>query len=441
MKVITDALASVQITYGQPFWAEDVFPADGRLADTFGYLPSGDPELLDVERCFTVSYRTGVTALAAKVASADAAGQLLSRIANQIGELGSVSQAPSPETPIVSGTYGDRYAFVFAQDRIVCGALGDAAEQVSGVAAAMLERVRPASGAPGQTAAASRAGRPESPFPRVELAGWRLPDNVRVFDATNLWEKIDGRADLYLAFDVVTLTFGTYRGDDDMSLDVYWYDMTEVDNAFGIYRAEYAGDPEAVRVGREGYRAGSGVFFWKGAHYVRIEAAEVSAALSAAAEAVAASIAAAITDDGRLLWADAVLPQKDRRPGSFEYHATNAFGLDFLPAVFGADYESGSERYALFIHRASDADAAQKILSQYARFFVEYGKVLDRDNAEQADLLIGESGGVIDAVFVSGRYLGGVNGAADAGLARRRAVAFRALLDRNLSAASGGGDS
>ncbi|MHC4093760.1 MAG: hypothetical protein ACYSVY_26395 [Planctomycetota bacterium] len=54
--------------------------------------------------------------------------------------------------------------------------------------------------------------------------------------------------------------------------------------------------------------------------------------------------------------------------------------------------------------------------------------MLDRGSTGSGDVLIGESGGVIDAVFVSGSYVGGVSGADDASLARRAALAFRASL-------------
>lgn len=295
----------------------------------------------------------------------------------------------------------------------------------------------PASDAPAQVASGPRDD--ESPFPPIELPGWQVPDNVRLFDATNLWQKIDGRADLYLAYDMSTLTFGTYRGDNGPALDVYWYDMTEVDNAFGIYQSEYGGHPEAVDVGRSGYRAGSGVFFWKGAHYVRVEAADQTPELSVAARAVAAALAAAIPDDGQPLWADALLPQVNRLPDSFEYHGSDAFGMDFLSAVFSADYQTNGERYGLFVHRAASPDAAATTLAQYARFFEEYGKVLNRGGGEEPGLLVGESGGVIDAVFVSGPYLGGVNGVEDVELASRQAEAFRTLLDRAVSGAKGDG--
>ncbi|MHC4065385.1 MAG: DUF6599 family protein [Planctomycetota bacterium] len=426
IKVITDALASVQITYGPPFWAEEIFPSDGQLAGSFRYAPMGLPSLPALAGCFAVTYDDGTIALAKRAESAAEAGQLLRRVADELSGGGSLAQTPSADQPVLSGPLGEGFLFVFAHAGTICGSIGPDAGTVSDIASQMLERVRPASVA--VTSSAGAAARDESPFPLIDLPGWRPPDNTRVFTATNLWEKIDGRADLYLTYNVSTLTFGTYRGDSGLALDVYWYDMTELDNAFGIYRAEYGGYAEPVSVGREGYRAASSVFFWTGAHYVRVEASQESAELTEAAEAVAAAIAAAVPDDGKLLWADALLPREGRRPGSFEYQGENAFGLDFLTAVFSADYEVEGQDYKLFIHRAPDTDSAAKTSAAYLRFFEEYGKVLDRGSTGSGDVLIGESGGVIDAVFVSGSYVGGVSGADDASLARRAALAFRASL-------------
>ncbi|MCP4249698.1 MAG: hypothetical protein GY778_21870 [bacterium] len=430
VKVITDALAAVQITYGPPFWAEALLPAAGRVRDSLRYLPVGDPVLPSIDECFAVTYEDGTVALVRRVDSADTGAALLDEIAQQLRADGTLTQAPAAEQTALSGRLqgmeSDRHVFAFVEAGTLCATVGPELETVSRIAAEMLERVRPVSGA---TVATGGSGPDErSPFPALALPGWRVPDNVAVFTATNLWEKINGRADLYLSYNVATLTFGTYRGDGDLALDVYWYDMVEPDNAFGIYQAEYGGYAEPVSVGREAYRAGSSVFFWAGQHYLRIEAAEQSAELTEAAEGVAAAIASAVADDGRPLWADAMLPTEDRVAHSFEYQADSAFGLDFLTQVFCADYETDAGKFKLFVHRAADAAAAQEVLRAYAEFFDEYGKVIQAAEGEDAGLLIGESSGVIDAAFVSGRYLAGANGADDADLAKRKALAFRAAL-------------
>ena len=112
----------------------------------------------------------------------------------------------------------------------------------------------------------------QSAFPDVGLEGWRTPRRVDRFTADNLYVKIDGRAETYLRFHVVGLTFGRYvhQSDPDRAVDVYWYDMGNADNALGMYRFEEAPDAAPVSIGRDGYRVGGAVFFHKGANYVQV---------------------------------------------------------------------------------------------------------------------------------------------------------------------------
>ena len=58
-------------------------------------------------------------------------------------------------------------------------------------------------------------------FPEVE--GWTLASEVQVYDAENLWEYINGAADMYLAYDfkkVATLSYDT-EPKGSITVDVY----------------------------------------------------------------------------------------------------------------------------------------------------------------------------------------------------------------------------
>ncbi|HUU98692.1 MAG TPA: DUF6599 family protein [Phycisphaerae bacterium] len=116
------------------------------------------------------------------------------------------------------------------------------------------------------------AGQEENPFPDPGLADWRPPSRVDRFTADNLYVKIDGRAEVYLQFHVVGLTFGVYRheGDGERTVDVYWYDMGTPANALGMYRAEEPPDATPVAIGHAAYQVGGAVFFCKGASYVQV---------------------------------------------------------------------------------------------------------------------------------------------------------------------------
>ncbi|MGB2984794.1 MAG: DUF6599 family protein [Phycisphaerae bacterium] len=265
-----------------------------------------------------------------------------------------------------------------------------------------------------------------NPFPDSGVAGWRTPREVSRFTPETLYQKINGRADVYLQFHVVELTFGTYyhQTDTDRMVDVYWYDMGKPVNAFGIYRTEAPPDATPVSIGQDGYKTGGAVFFRKGSSYVQVLPAGPDMDDSGVALSVAGRLADLIKDGEDDMWAREILPREGRIAGSFSYIAADAFSLGFLSEVFTADYDFDGTRTTLFIHRAADEASARALLDQYMGFFEGYGRVIWKDPDALRLIVAGDVAGMIDVVFVKGRYLGGVTGAEDAEVARRATVAF-----------------
>ncbi len=113
-------------------------------------------------------------------------------------------------------------------------------------------------------------------LPRLDSPDWSEARDVRTFTKDTLYEKINGRADIYFEYNFKLLTFAKYVNaqapDDD--IQVYLYDMAEPENAMGICKAEQPEHPVSAEVGREGYRSGPSVFFWKGPLYIAVMAFE-----------------------------------------------------------------------------------------------------------------------------------------------------------------------
>jgi len=151
-------------------------------------------------------------------------------------------------------------------------------------------------GAPGDPARATVMT--DSLFPDPGVDGWRAPVETRRFTPGNLHLKIDGRASIYLDFQVVSLTFGSYfhRADRGRTADVYWYNMGTPANALGLYRIEASPGATALSIGDRGYQAGTAVFFCKGASYVQILPSGLDEADAQAALAIADRIAEIIED-------------------------------------------------------------------------------------------------------------------------------------------------
>ncbi len=273
-------------------------------------------------------------------------------------------------------------------------------------------------------------------FPRLG-GGWIAPLDIKRFDKDTLYEKIDGKAGMFLSYLFAELRFGTYqKPDSGGAFDVYLYDMGEPVNAFGVYRLERSPDAKVRPLGREGYTSGASVFFWKGKYYVNVLGPSDAPGAAEAAEQLASAIEKAIADDGSPLWAATVFPKADQRPGSLTYKSTDALGHSFLRQVFLAEYVTKGTTYQLFIHRARDAAAAKAIFDQYAEAIRKYNKVLTRKPVPGGELIVSESLGVFEAAFHKGALFGGVTECDDGALAEKKAEAFASGIDEAAITAS-----
>jgi hypothetical protein len=90
-----------------------------------------------------------------------------------------------------------------------------------------------------------------------------------------------------------------------------------------------------------------------------------------------------------------------------------------------ADYENELDSWSLFVHRAADGEQAAELLRRYGDHLAKYGSVLDRSK----DFVVGQVGGIHEAVVVRGRYVCGANGCESPEPCRLQAVALSELLE------------
>ena len=71
--------------------------------------------------------------------------------------------------------------------------------------------------------------------------GFTKKSLVERYTEANLYEKIDGRSELFQSYDVTGMTFVTFSKADDPAkfIDVFLYDMTTPLGAFGVYSVEH----------------------------------------------------------------------------------------------------------------------------------------------------------------------------------------------------------
>ena len=192
---------------------------------------------------------------------------------------------------------------------------------------------------PGQSAPAQSAA----------VASWSMYQDARSFTPQNLWQYIDGAADLFLSYGFAGLGTAQYarQGASEPAITVDVYDMGTPLNAFGVFTSERWEGAPALAVGAQGYDAEGLIAFWKGRCYVKIATTESGD--DGAARALAQATAERLTGTTALPDEFERLPSKGRVPGSERYVRKDALGHKALTNVISADYHVGKTTAALHV--------------------------------------------------------------------------------------------
>jgi hypothetical protein len=255
----------------------------------------------------------------------------------------------------------------------------------------------------------------------LSLPGWRVLGGVEQFTQTNLYEKINGRAEQYISYEVVGLSCLGLASGDDRFLDVYVYDMGTPERAFGIYSVER--DPEAapVDMGRRGYISGASLFLWHGNYYVQVLASAADEALRDATQRLTEDLLAALVDAGSAVPGLQALPAAGMIANSEKFYAKNALGFGFLTQTYSAEYQMDDRRVTLFLSVQPDAAGADAVLAGYRAYLNDFSADIteSRGPADTGEALFGDMDGYFDVVLRQGTRVAGAALLEDRDLALR----------------------
>ncbi|MHC4816642.1 MAG: DUF6599 family protein [Planctomycetota bacterium] len=198
-------------------------------------------------------------------------------------------------------------------------------------------------------------------LPLTTPGGWPRGEIER-YDADSLFEKINGKADAYLALAFEALAFASYARPDDPAtyIDVYLYDMQAPLHAYGVYRAQRSGNEQALDAGGEAGAVGASVFARKDRFYFEVIASGGDAA--AEARALARAIAQALPTEHDPVTDPAYLPRAGLQ--SVRYVRESGLGIDALTDAFLAVYADGTQ--VVVARPASPEAACKEALESFA---------------------------------------------------------------------------
>jgi len=209
----------------------------------------------------------------------------------------------------------------------------------------------------------------------VKLVPEPLPADTAVkykafYGPDNLYEYMDGAADIFVLYGVRTLLHLELRAKAaDITADVF--DMGSPDTAFGVYAAERSPDFHFIAMGAEGYQYEGMLNFLQDRYYVKLLG--FGDGVDAELESLARELSARIGANPTLPKLLGRLPAENRKPHSEQYMPTNPLGHAFLGPAYVAAYGAGDQESKLFVTVAREASDAQERLKQLEAHFAKTG--------------------------------------------------------------------
>ncbi len=279
-------------------------------------------------------------------------------------------------------------------------------------------------------------------------AGWVVgksgPKHLETFNAENLFEKIDGRAESFIQYDVKGMAYAYYHpaGDESNEVQLYIFEMANPLKAMGKYGSEKPEEIKLAPVGTEGYTSAGSLLFHAGPYYTQIVSTKDDAKFAAfsleMAQRVGAkqkpdtSVAAGGTPVSSPESLFGLLPKGQGR-GEPKYVAQDVFGYSFLTDVFMADYKEGDATWQGFLRPYPTPEAAKAVFEKYLANAKQDGAQVKTPTVEGADqFAVSSNIGLADTIFRKGNVIGGANGGTDPARAEAFAKSFLKALPATL---------
>lgn len=234
--------------------------------------------------------------------------------------------------------------------------------------------------------------------------------DVETYNSNNLYEKIDGKDDLYLSNGFVSLQCRRFSDSSkkDHWVEVYLYDMAGGENAFAVYSLQKRSDSTPLDWAQFGYSTPDAVYTAAGRYYIEISLSSKDDSLLTAAQNAAKNLCSALSAGKTEMPVFALFPTENLVNDSFKFVNADAFGCSDLENIFTADYKISGNNLTAYLTKSRPAETFTK----YSRFLAENGAKDLQHDITLPDCRAMELFGTNEIFFSDGNYFAGVRGSA-----------------------------
>ena len=201
------------------------------------------------------------------------------------------------------------------------------------------------------------------------IQGWSLIETPQIFHPENLYEYINGGAEIYLSYDFRKLITVEFKNEKGASVVIEIYDMGNQRNCFGIYSLERSPDSNYILIGNHGYIDGESLNFIVSTYYIKINCFDCGENTQNYLLNFAKEIINKIKDKGSLPFVLGYFPQRGLIKNSEKFYLKNFLGLDFLKNGYQAEYNLNNQNFYLFIIECKNEQDAQDMSRKLKNHF------------------------------------------------------------------------
>jgi hypothetical protein len=202
-------------------------------------------------------------------------------------------------------------------------------------------------------------------FTFPEMTGWKQSGEIQTFQPENLFDYIDGAADLYLSYDFQELKVAEYQNQKKASVIVEVYRHRTPTLAFGIYSQERLSDANFLDIGAQGYSEKDILNFVAGNNYVKMNSFKTGPEDQEILLTIAKKVVENLEEKGALPSILSSFPGEGEKKNSEQFIAKKFLGYAFLHSAFTADYELPGKKFKLFVIEGSDQKECRGMIEKY----------------------------------------------------------------------------
>lgn len=232
------------------------------------------------------------------------------------------------------------------------------------------------------------------------------------FTSETLYEKINGRADLYLSSGFIALETQRFSADHTGGnwVELFVYDMSTPENAFSVFSMQRRQGAQPDDISPNAYRTENALFMTHENLYLEFIGTDASMELQEAMGILSREFVQAHggTNAARTPGAN-LFPQDGAKPGSLQLITANAFGFEQLDQIYTCEYHLDGIRLTAFVSQRSDAEAASKLASDHLQTLLSYGATVVDGPVSSDSTTVLQFFDTYEIVFSRGDYLAGIH--------------------------------